>query len=523
MSHHSSAFPKMTAEVLNFKKALSRRKAQAKAAARAAAPPGPTLADRLFEKGTYFDMSTCALDEGTGRILFLDAEAEAKAVALFRRYGLDLAKFTRSWPSMRGASLGIAWAAVEVSRTEHMGHRCSDVLHDYAEAFREQDLMSVRRLAAAVGLLDKIAMETDRAQRMVNVNEKPRIRTDARKNRVIAYLLSKQDPGGLKGRTLEHLLTELFALRIETDILVRNAVRGIRPARRKNPCPITLHSELQRSAGGAKLAQMGLLMLMDCPRPDEAAVLFHMERFAKVMDRSRLKHEWRAILGPFVGFDSNYGLIMESDLEWWRIENEIHGSEWAGLPLAAPVTDKPTPTNRAGAKSAETESLGTPRPKVRPRKSLQATLTVKRLLSKAAVKKLRGPEERNSFRAQLPEDVVEGVLKIGEHEFRMADADTLGLVAFICGVTTVKAVTPSHELVIVMPAKTKNIHEIAAAEPDEKDFLRAFHYSHHAAAMASKESAWTIAWWTEKLLTPALEFVPEHLQVNKAYAIGTSV
>jgi hypothetical protein len=191
--------------------------------------------------------------------------------------------------------------------------------------------------------------------------------------------------------------------------------------------------------------KLGLMTLMDCPRSHEAAVLFHMERLAKVLDRSRLKPEWRALLSLFVGFDSNYGLLMGFDLEWWRIEQGTHDSEWARFPSAIPAVDKPVSVKPAATSAAAKSAAAL---ETRSRKSVPATLFVKWLMSKAAAKKMRGASDNLSFEAKQEAHIVEGILTVGEHELRMADADILGTIAlrrpltFNCSLPT-KAACPA--------------------------------------------------------------------------------
>jgi hypothetical protein len=170
----------------------------------------------------------------TGHIVFDSEEVEQKAKAVFRRYGLDLYDYIGSWSALSSANAGITWAAREVCTTAYLTHRCSDKLHDYPDAFKKEDLVAVRRLAGSIALHDKIAKEIDRTQRMVNVQEKPRTRTDARKNAVIAYLLRMQDLGGLDGSTLEQVQTTLFALTFVADNQMKDVVRGHRTPASKN-------------------------------------------------------------------------------------------------------------------------------------------------------------------------------------------------------------------------------------------------------------------------------------------------
>ena len=128
-------------------------------------------------------------------------------------------------------------------------------------------------------------------------------RTDARKNEVVAYLLAHMlEPA--QGVRIGDALEELFvACRAGDASSVSTCLAWLRK-----------HGDTTSS----KLDNKGLSVQITCPLGEETSVLFHLENLAKLMDRSRLKGEWRALLGPFVGFDQNWGLLMRKDLEFFE-------------------------------------------------------------------------------------------------------------------------------------------------------------------------------------------------------------
>lgn len=157
--------------------------------------------------------------------------------------------------------------------------------------------------------------------------------------------------------------------------------------------------------------------------------MFHCEDVAATMDRSRLKNGWRALLGPFVEFDSNYRLLLKSDLEWWRMERERHGSEWLGLPMAVAINQLPPPAQKkpARAKSAATAAAAAQRAlKAKATKGPPAVLELMRQLSNTAVKKARATNDKAKFEFEFEGEsatgAIEGVLNILRHEFKTADA-----------------------------------------------------------------------------------------------------
>ena len=152
-------------------------------------------------------------------------------------------------------------------------------------------------------------------------------------------------------------------------------------------------------------------------------------------------------------------------------------------------------------------------------------LLLTRPLSNTAVKQAHAANDKAEFglEGESATGAFEGVLTVLEHELKMADADMLGTIAFICGVVTVKALIPSYEDVIVLRAKSRNVVEIGKADADERVFLWQFHFAHQAAATLGLQTPATIKLWTEKRLAPALALVPEHLRVNSSFAQGAIV
>ena len=256
--------------------------------------------------------------------------------------------------------------------------------------------------------------------------------------------------------------------------------------------------------------------------------MFHADDVAAAMDQSWLKNGWRGMLGPFVGFDSNYRLLLESDLEWRRMGRERHGAEWTGLPTAVAMNQPPPPAQKkpAKAKSAATAAAAVQRTlNAKATKGPPAVLELMRQLSNTAVKKARTTNNKAKF--EFEGDSVtgafEGMLIILGHEFTMADADVSGAIAFICGATTVKTITPSYADVIVLRAKSSNVVEFGKADTDEREFLWQFYDALNAAATAALQTSASLELWTKKRLAPALALVPEHLQVKRAFAPGTAV
>lgn len=79
--------------------------------------------------------------------------------------------------------------------SQRQGHRCA------------------KRLTGAASLLDRVAAECDRARRRLIVSGRARLRSDARKNVIVAYLLGLKAPGRLDAGTLEQVQTDIFASR----------------------------------------------------------------------------------------------------------------------------------------------------------------------------------------------------------------------------------------------------------------------------------------------------------------------
>ncbi len=500
-----------TGKLISFAEALARR---AQLAAPAAAPPvdpdelQPTthmLGMPLFTGPGGFALLDVFVDEATGQVCFESKAIHEHMRAAFACWGFELADFTRSFddmlaayqvfvmdfsghirdaPSELSGFRDAAKSFVSQSELERVASYGS-AMESYLSAVKAGDVNKAKALMPESGILEHMRLAREHEHAKSAAAEAPRLpRSDARVNPVLGPLLSTPIKGAGKGETYADFLSEFLPLAVWHKHMMATRLGAAKPEKLSDAeqAKNDRWFALCRSPAYGQLHEWGVIPVLGCPRPGEAAILFSRETFASTLDGSQLRGTWRTELGPFVGFDQDFRLILEKDLAWWRLDH-AHSEQWAGSPTGAeqpPAAARPL-------------RLGPPAKPAAPRPHLAV-----------------------SFKKKVP--VL--ALHLGGHVIQSTDAFNLGAAAALCGVSSVGTdfeVSPFEQLVIKSRKQwgvgSDLLSALGTNSRPEYRALELFHQGLLGATCPDKVhpgGGWA-AWFNETRLPEVLKLVPKEL------------
>ena len=500
-----STGPRSTAEVVSLADVLARRNAARNAPVDEAQPTTHQFGLGLYADPWKFSLADVCFDADTDKVCFESKAIHDHLVSVFARWGLNLADFANSFEDMLAAyqvfnldfsshlrSLPPELASIRLpaesmisSREREQVEACGPYMADYLAAVKSGDAKKVKKLMPKSGIQDHLRAAREFEHAKAVAAEAPRLhRGDARQNPVLGPMLSTPIKSARNGETFAQFLAEFFELGIwhEQMLASRLSVDKSDKLSDAERAKSQRWYQFRESPAYKQLLDWGLQPLTRCPRPDEAAVLVATGRFVDSLDGSQLRDTWRAALGPFVGFDQDFRLILEKDLAWWRLDHN-HSEKWAGNPCSAPLRAAAARPERFGASAKPVDA--------KPRVTLHSAKRGVRLKLHIAGK------------------VVEST-----------DAFELGAAAALCGLSTVATefeMTP-YELLVLKCRKQLGVGADlmkalrTRAAPEYLPLLQ-FHEGLFAASNPDKARSGGDfpAWFNKTYLPRILKIVPKEL------------
>ena len=460
----------------------------------------------VFGNGLCFSLKDLLWDESSNAVQFPNQRVEAHVRGVFDRWGFDLAEFTPSFEDMLAAYTVFCRDFDSQFWPGRLRPDCkSAALRLYLDAVEEGDGAKARKRMAKAGMREHMATAREHEQAKAIEEMKPQAsRSSALQNPVIKLLLATPIRGALDGSTLEALVREVFESGLVHEHRLRESMAG-RPMAPEPKKPAGDRSDfcaLRISKAFKQLFGLGMVPLMNCPRSEQAAVLFEAEKFAQVLDSSSLRSTWRGELGPFVGFDQTFGLLMEADLAWWRLENK-HSLGEVGLPVA--VEQAPT-------------ELVLPKTRIGPRKAPGLAAREGATLRVVPANGNNGKAGRARARNRKKAAMLEAVLSFNGAELRSTTPYLLGAAAYLCGISSVATlyVTGPFEPLVLRARKGSHHSDLRRAIDDKaaREALRLFHCGLHDATVphgAGHGPAFA-EWFNEHRLPLVLDLVPTDLR-----------
>ncbi|GAB3644901.1 hypothetical protein [Ramlibacter alkalitolerans] len=276
--------------VIDFKAAL----AHARQKVPAPGKPQPQNTDASGElQATRLSLSYYEEDR---QAVFEDQAEHARNAEVFARWGLRLDDYMHSVDDLLAVlSSSVHWHHLLNDKKAAIG----PADQRWLAAVRRGDGSGAARLFADTEAAARLAerLSLNRAQEATLAARVSR--ADARQNAVFAYLL--EGPIRPGGASALDVLEELFA--------------GYRQSEAEDPI-LVLGAWLTKQGDTVtkNLDSRGLQLRTECPVRREVGVLVNWANLEPRMARSRLKSDWQTLLGPFIGFDQNWGLLMPADL-----------------------------------------------------------------------------------------------------------------------------------------------------------------------------------------------------------------
>ncbi|MBL0427656.1 hypothetical protein [Ramlibacter alkalitolerans] len=282
----------------------------------------PAGDDLLYDGKLAFGLKDMHADS-QGRVFFSSPKALQLAKNVFANWGVDLDDYTgdmREFLAVWYALCGKSCSDLSLS-VNHGIKRQSEHQERYIRAVAAGDRQLARKLLPSSETAKFIADEIRKSRLEQQVEQRP-VRPDARENAVVAFLLAQPVARG-SNTSIGDAFDAMFAQhRDSKDVFPTWVYDRFRKAHgQKAPDALWRQGLHIMTAGG-------------CPVGGEVAVLFHWENLQRRMDRSKLKNDWRALLGPFAGFDQRWRLLMEADLAAFAAENPHVPAEWKRPPTA---------------------------------------------------------------------------------------------------------------------------------------------------------------------------------------------
>ena len=501
--------------VVSFSDALARRRASMPPLPATPAPfehepdAEPTLdicGRPVFANGLCFSLEDLLWDEGSNAVEFPNQRVEAHIRGVFDRWGFELAEFTSSFEDMLAAYKVFSLDFDSQFWPGRVRPDCeSAALRLYLDAVEKGDVTKARKRMAKAGMREHMAKAREHEQAKAIEEMKPQAsRSSALQNPVIKLLLATPIRGALDGSTLEALVREVFESGLVLEHRLRESLAGrpMAPEPKKPAGDRSDYHALRMSKAFTQLLGLGMVPLMNCPRAEHAGVLFEAEKFALALDNSSHRASWRGELGPFVGFDQTFGLLMEADLAWWRLENK-HSQGDVGLPVA--VEQGPT-------------QLVLPKTRIGPRKAPGLAAREGATLRVVPASGNKGKAVRVRARNSEKAATLEVVLSFNGAELLSTTPYLLGAGAYLCGISSVATqyeIRPFESL--VLRARKGGYHSDLMRAVDDKaarEALRLFHCGLHDATVphgAGHGPAFA-DWFNEHRLPLVLDLVPTDLR-----------
>lgn len=506
-----STAPQNTAKVVSFAEVLARRNAAGKAPVDEAQPTTHQFGLGPYADPWRFSLDDVCVDADTNRVCFESKTIYGHLVSVFARWGLNLDDFTNSFEDMLAAyrafnldffghlrSLPLELASIRLTAESMISSKEREQVEaygphmaEYLDAVKSGDAKKVKKLMPKSGIQNHLRAARELEHAKAAAADAPRLhRGDARENPVLGPMLTTPIKSARNGETFAQFLAEFLELGIwhEQMLTSRLSVDNRDELSDAENAKSQRWYQLWRSPAYKQLLDWGLQPLTRCPRPDEAAVLFDTDRFVEALDGSQLRDTWRTALGPFVGFDQDFRLILEKDLTWWRLDHN-DSEKWAGNPCGAAL--------RAAAARPERFSASAKPVNAKPRVTLHPAKKGVRL------------------RLHIAGKVVEST-----------DAFQLGAAAALCGLSTVATdfeITP-YELLVLKGRKQWGVGSDlmkalgTRASPEYLPLLQ-FHEGLFAATNLNKarsEGGFT-AWFNKTYLPGILKIVPNELLKRTAF------
>jgi hypothetical protein len=281
------------------------------------------------------------IDQVAEQVAF-DEEGETKLLRIFRACGVsdlepngpDFETVANTWyvlvtdvGSNLRAMTGESWLRSVFTATSKVWH---PTFLRYLEALWDANPTVIKQCASELGIIAGIPLGSPSLTKGP-IGPAPMFSRDEEKAKAEyrAKLLArakasrKSRPHAGENAAVNYLLSQLLSN--NGPLLEDNTVNGMaeivfkgfadQEGAGQNP---RTHFIVILSHRGQKLNKIGLNFYMDCPEPGKSAFLFNQEPMERLLDRSSLKKEWRELLDGVLGFDSDWKLLNEDDLAWWK-------------------------------------------------------------------------------------------------------------------------------------------------------------------------------------------------------------
>jgi hypothetical protein len=124
-------------------------------------------------------------------------------------------------------------------------------------------------------------------------------------------------------------------------------------------------------------------------------------------------------------------------------------------------------------------------------------------------------KKRQKAGADFESGLFNGKLVIDDHEFCVDNGNLLGIIAYICNISSVLATTPNSSQPIEIKARASYQREITLlSNDDERVFLKRFQVGLYMCTHSKAQKREFVDWWQKELFPVALAQVPEHLRVH---------